>query len=187
MDLHPDDLANRQRLAQQLLDIRETAGISAGRLAAILGYRDHAGVRQMERRATWQVGTVQRWARALGHRLTLTINSLTIPNDGDVLAAMYAATLADPNLPPARADLLLLRQVVNDLARIRRSMMSAPAFGRLIGLDDKSVLWRETNPDGARLSSLQRVARGLGGSLTPGLTPVSTSTNPASTSDWRVK
>lgn len=170
-DLHLDDTAHRIHIAHQLRGIRETAGITAGRLAVDLGFRDHSGVRQMERRHVWKAATLMRWARALNHQITFNLDGLTVPDDGDTLAGIYTTTLAHPDLDPIYTDLVVVRQTVNDLARIRRRLMSAPAFGRLIGLDDKSVLWREANPDGASVALMQQTARGLGGCLTVTLTP----------------
>ncbi|MEV0214257.1 hypothetical protein [Micromonospora sp. NPDC050695] len=170
-DLHPDDTTHRHHLAAQLHAARDAAGISAGRLAVALGYRDHSGVRQMERRHAWQAATLQRWARALGQQVTFTLHDLTVPNDADTLAHIYTATLATQDLDPVYVDLVVVRQAVNDLARIRRHLMGAPEFGRRVDLDATSVLWREANPDGVRISVLQQTARALGGALTVGLTP----------------
>jgi hypothetical protein len=77
-DLHPDDTRNRDQLAHQLRQIRTDMGISGPRLGTILGYTDRSSVGAMERRRSWEVRTVQAWARALNHQLTITLVGLTV-------------------------------------------------------------------------------------------------------------
>lgn len=168
-DLHPADRANRDQLASQLRQIRVNLGISGAHLGTMLGYTHKSSVGAMERRRSWEIRTLQAWARALHHQFTLTITGLAVPRDGDPLNAIYANQ--QPSAPAA-IDRLLLRRTVNDLARIRRSRMSAERLASLIGCTEEVVCWSESNPDGARLASVQRVARALGGALVPGLAPV---------------
>jgi transcriptional regulator with XRE-family HTH domain len=170
VDLHPDDMAVRDRLAAQLRALRTGAGISQRDAAARLGICQ-SRLFYIEQRRAWQVRLVQRWARIYDHRLALSVSDLTVPDDGDELAAVYAAQR------PATLDTvdrLHLRQVVNDLARIRRQRMSAETMGRLLGRSDSAVQWREDNPDGALLASVQQYARALGGHLDVDLAPIAT-------------
>lgn len=161
VDLHPDDAAVRDRIAEQLRASRVAAGVGQRELAIRLGV-DQRRVVLLERRRQWRTATVQGWARALDQRLSLTIRDLAVPDDGDALAAVY-----DQQQPtnPVVQDRLLLRRVANDLTRIRRTRMSAYHFGLLIGRGEGSVLWREAHPDGALLGTLQQTTRALGGSL----------------------
>ncbi|MDG4791970.1 helix-turn-helix domain-containing protein [Micromonospora sp. WMMD1102] len=170
-DLHPDDTAARDRIAAQLHGIRVAAGVSQRALAARLHVTQRR-VAVLEHNRSWEARTVQGWARAFGHRLTLTIVGLVVPDDGDALAAVY-----DQQHPasPAEEDQLALRRVVNDLARIRRRRMSAHRFGQILGRCESSILQREDNPDGTRLATVQQTARALGGRLDVGLAPVGVS------------
>lgn len=165
VDLHPDDTIVRDRLAMQLRALRADAGLSQRAAAAGLGMTQ-SNFCYLEQRRTWQVRIVQRWAWFYNHRLTLAISDLAVPDDGDALADVYA--VQTPTMP-ADADRLLLRRIVNDLTRIRRQRMSTASMGRLIGRTDSAVQWREGNPDGALLVSVQQYTRALGGSLNVGL------------------
>lgn len=167
-DLHPDDLAARDRLAVQLRALRVDAGLTQKQLGERLGVtKDNVSMAELARE--WRVASVQQRARALGYRLTLTIEGLTVPDDGDLLAAVYAAQRPTD---PAAADRLLLRTVVNDLARIRRHRMAAEFMGRLMRRSESSVFLFERQPDGVLLVTAQRFTRALGGVLVPDLAPV---------------
>lgn len=137
--------------------LAERLGVHKARVGQIYGGNAH------------RVHLFQRWARAVGRRLTLDVEGLNLSEDGDALAAVYDA---QQPTDPAACDQLLLRRVVNDLARIRRSRMYAAEFGVLIGRCENAVLWREEHPDGAHLALVQQTARALGGRLSVGLAPV---------------
>jgi transcriptional regulator with XRE-family HTH domain len=169
IDLHPDDTAARDEIAQSLIQIRHAAKISGKELAAQLGVTQPA-IPRMEHSRAWAVATVQRWARAVGHQLAITLDGLHIPDDGDDLAAVYAAMR--PQTADAE-DRLHLRTVVNDLARARRHLeIPQSALSFRLGLSESAIGWAENAPDGWRVAAVQRYARALGGVAVFELAPV---------------
>lgn len=160
-DLHPDDLCTRLGLAGALRSHRETGGVTVAQVAAAL-HVDQSSVRRLEQRTTWEARTVMRYARALGRRIEWVLTGLTVPDDGDVLAAVYA--VADTSLPE-RHDKTHWRQTCNDLRRIRRAGHTAAATAARLGVTEGAVYFWETNPDGSTVISGQRHARALGGAL----------------------
>ncbi len=168
-DLHPDDTVARDQLAGRLRRIREGRRISQRGLADMLDI-DHTNASGLELRRTWKIRTVQRWARVLGYRLDLGITGgVVVPDDGDALAAVYAAQ--QPTTEDAE-DLLDLRALINDVRRIRiASGITLAEMGRRLGCGPSSVSHREADPDGAMLVSAQRYVRALGGALRVELEP----------------
>ncbi|WP_341719984.1 helix-turn-helix transcriptional regulator [Micromonospora sp. FIMYZ51] len=168
-DLHPDDTRNRDHIATWLRRIREGRHISQPQAADRYGCTEFA-FSHMELRRSWHVTTVQHWARVYDYRLQLTPLGLTVPDDGDPLAAMYEHT------SPATAeaeDRLDLRIYVNNLARIRRAAgLTLAALGERMGCTEPAVHRREANPDRVLVSTLQRHTRALGGVLDLSLVPV---------------
>jgi transcriptional regulator with XRE-family HTH domain len=168
-DLHPDDTAARDLLADTLRSIRRKARITGQDLADRLEVTE-AAVSHMQHARNWTVRLVQRWARGLDHRLIVGFDGLTVPDDGDGLAAVYAAMEPEE---PAVQDRLYLRAIVNDLARVRRALgITQAALSAQLGLSESAASWWELNPDGTRVASIQRYARALGGSAVFGLAPV---------------
>jgi hypothetical protein len=169
IDLHPDDTAARDRLADALLHARTDARLAVWEVAARLD-RTSGAVTQMQKSRAWGVALVQRWARAVDQRLTITLDGLAVPEDGDELAAIYAA--ATPRSPQA-VDRLHLRVVVNNLARVRRSLgIPQSVIAARLGLGESAIGWAENAPDGWRVAAVQRYARALGGVAVFELAPV---------------
>lgn len=162
-DLHPDDATTRRRIAAHLRYIREDSGMSQPDLADILGI-NKGNVSQLELRDNWHVRTVQAWARALGRRIDLAIDGLTVPHgDGDMLAALYASQ--QPETVEAE-DQLDLRILGNNLTRIRRDRdVTLVAVAARLGCSPSAVYRHEADVDGILLSTLQRHVRALDGSL----------------------
>jgi transcriptional regulator with XRE-family HTH domain len=161
-DLHPADRATRRRIARQLREIREERHISQPALADLLGvHQSKIGDRENDDR--WRVDTVQAWARALDHRLDMALDGVTVPDDGDPLAAVYATSQP---ATVAEEDRLDLRILVNDLRRIRvASRVTLAEMGRRLGCSESAVCHRESRPDGMLLATVQRYTRALGGEL----------------------
>ncbi|QKW15340.1 helix-turn-helix transcriptional regulator [Verrucosispora sp. NA02020] len=167
-DLHPDDTSARDHIAGWLRRIRENRHISQAEAADRYGCNEFA-ISQMESRRSWHVATVQAWARIYDYRIQLTALGLTVPDDGDPMAAMYEHT--SPSTAAAE-DRLDLRIYVNNLARIRRaSRISLATLGARMGCTEGAVSRRESNPDRVRVSTLQRHTRALGGVLDLSVVP----------------
>ncbi len=158
-----DDLADRKALATQLFNARLKAGLSRGDVARRLGLASPRSVMAHEHRTNWQVRTLQAWARAVGHRLHLDLDGLTVPDDGDPYAALYR--LMTPTDPTAQ-DELAREVLVNNLRRIRVAVgYSCATFAPLLGIHATGVsLWDQCSP-GMELNTPQRYARALGGRL----------------------
>ena len=168
-DLHPDDTAARDRLAEALIGARHAARLSAAAVANRLGVTPNA-VNQREACRGWRVSTVQQWARAVDRQLTISFDGIVIPDDGDDLAAIYAA--AEPVSATAQ-DRLHLRATVNDLVRIRRHLgLTQAVVAARLGVTKPAVGVAESRPDGSRVASIQRSARALDGSAVFDLAPV---------------
>jgi hypothetical protein len=168
-DLHPDDTAARDQVAATLIDIATKAKVTGRTLGARLG-RTQSAVSVMQRARAWEVTSVQRWARALDHRLVIVLDGLDIPDDGDELAAVYSSITPDGTIAE---DVHHLRVTVNDLARIRRArQITHAAMAASLGLSANATAWAEDHPDGWRVPSVQRYARALAGVAVFELAPV---------------
>lgn len=168
-DLHPDDTAARDRLAEALIGARHAARLSAAAVANRLGVTPNA-VNQREACRGWRVSTVQQWARAVDQQLTIGFVGIVIPDDGDDLAAVYAASQP---VSAVAQDRLHLRVTVNDLVRVRRHLgLSQTVLAGRLGVTKPAVGVAESRPDGWQVGSVQRYARALDGSAVFGLAPV---------------
>jgi transcriptional regulator with XRE-family HTH domain len=147
LDLHPDDLATRRRLAADLRAARVAAGLSHSDLANRLGIRK-ADIGRMETRLTWRMDTLYRRARAISRVLALSI-------DGRPVNGFGAADLCSQAMS---------RIVV---ARACAGLTEADIADRL-GVTPQAVrMWdRCTNPT---LVALQRHARAADVPLTVAL------------------
>lgn len=159
-DIHPDDLAERDRLATELTRIREAAGISLYEIDKANGV--NRGVCwSLERRRSWRVPTIQHHARQLGHRITFQLNNLPPPpaDDADALAVILSAlTTTSPEAEDARHTAI----VCNDLIRIRHALGVAQAelAVRMNRTATAVRVWEEDH-DRTTLVALQRYARVL--------------------------
>lgn len=154
-------------LAGNLIRCRVQAGLNAEQLGERLGVTGHA-VRAMEGRNTWEVRTVQAWARALGRALHLELVGLDVPDDRDIPAMTYEIGLESPLSDPADRDLLTLLLAHRNLLRVRWDAGITDAdMGERLGITGNAVRHFDTHPAGVTLVSLQRYARALGGRLRP--------------------
>lgn len=166
-DIHPDDPVVRDDLARQLIaaeaaiyphprDLDAAWGLATGTTAA------------MHKRTTWRASTAQRWARAVGRRLTFELEGLVVPDvedDSDWTALLLSA---GDTSTPEREDRVHLLTVCNDLVRVRLAAgVTAVAFATRLGLTENAVHWWQGNPDGTTITAMQRYARGLGGAVRP--------------------
>lgn len=164
-DIDPSDPAIRAALAGRLIateaglyphprDLDAAWGVAIGTTAA------------MHKRTTWRVSTVQRWARAVGLRLTFELEGITVPDDDDDLTALLLA--AGDTSTPEREDHVHLLTVCNDLVRARLAAgWTAVAFAAELRLTENAVHWWQANPEGTTLIAMQRYARGMGGAVLP--------------------
>lgn len=170
-DLHPDDLAERVRMRDQLRQERQDRKLSGRALSELAGWNGWA-VEDLETKTNWGLRRVMPWARILDHRLRMTITGLTLPDDDDLLAEMLAVAVPFGGLDE---DTLHVRAVVNDLARIRAAQgISAREFALRVQAGDKAVRGWEDKPTHCLVKTVQRYARGLGGALNLALEPVTT-------------
>ncbi|WP_431977598.1 hypothetical protein [Micromonospora haikouensis] len=165
---HPDDQAARLALITELHAIRANAGLERHHVTdryPQLGYPPISAkaLFVIEASTNWQIRTLQTLARMYDRRLHLDVVGLTVPDDGDPLAAMYAA-MRPAN--PAAADELAREVLVRDLARIRKDLgLSLQTVGGRLGVSAQAVaLWEACSP-GVHLASVQRHTRVLGGRL----------------------
>lgn len=159
VDLHNDDLTARLLLIGELRASREARGISTAELDAALGVAQGTN-KALERRTSWEARTIQRYARALGRRLTFTINNICIPDD--VTAVVLAA---GDTSTPERVDRVHWRVTCHQLQLARRARFTAVAMAARLGVTENAVHHWEANPDGSSLISGQRMARALDGWL----------------------
>ncbi|WP_433731107.1 hypothetical protein ACQP2Y_21835 [Actinoplanes sp. CA-051413] len=168
-DLDEQDFINRLRLRDDLRDLRRSAGLSCRAVSFAAGL-NHRAIHEAESTLQWSVARVQRWARALDRRFTMTIVGLSLPDDDDFEAELLR--LATP-FGGADADHLHVRAVVNDLRRIHWAQgLSNQALAKKIGGSNRAIARWAEKPHACYLKTLQRYARGLGGSLALEVVPV---------------
>lgn len=172
IDLHPDDLAARLDLRNQLIRLREDAGHSQHTYADLLGITQRAvHDSEISPTANYHAHTAQARVRALGHRLRLTPTGLPdLPPTPTVanLERLGAASATDQ-----QEDQLHVVAVATHLATVRRWQGIPQAdLGRIIGCTESAISQAERGVTQPLLSTLQRLARGLGGWLALDLQPV---------------
>lgn len=156
-DLDPEDRLARMRLAADLRKLRIEQGLNRVQLSTDLGMARTA-VSSMERGTSWAVRKVQGWARPLGHRFTMTVRGLVVPD------ADHGVDI--PAFGDADEDLLHLRAVIDGLIRVRLAAgLSREDMASRMWVTPACVAKLEENPDEALLRMVQRYARGLDGSL----------------------
>lgn len=160
VDLHPDDLSTRLLLVDELRAGREALGISTTELDAAFGVAEGTS-KAMERRTSWEARTTQRYARAVGRRLTFVIHDVPIPDD-DITALVLGS--ADTTTQQ-RQDHVHWRIICHQLRAARRAQLTAVAMAARLGVTENAVHHWENNPDGSSIISAQRHARALGGWL----------------------
>jgi DNA-binding XRE family transcriptional regulator len=168
-ELHDDDPLNRERLLQQLRQVRREMGLGPGLFADGLGVTKTM-FNHIETHTAWQVRRVQAWARLLDHRLRMTITGLVVPGDNDPTAAILAATTTFGAFDEDQQHLFT---VVNDLTRIRRHLgWGYQRMGQQMGVTDNAARAWERDHAATLVKMVQRYARGLGGALLLELEPV---------------
>lgn len=171
IDLHPDDPTNRAQLLAALKTARLAAGYGIRTLGPKLGIHLSAvAMFENDPRANPKIGAAQRYARAVHHRVILTIHDLPDPDPDDPLVRMLAGMTDHGDL--VRADqlhrsrtLAHLVSVRHQTGRIQRDI--ATRLGVTIG----AVKQIEGDRPDPMLSTYQRYTRALGGALTAHLQP----------------
>lgn len=164
-DLDPRDGVNRIVLRGQLKTIREDTYGSCRRMRSVseaAGYGSRF-VEDCEDNLQWGVSRVTRWARLVEHRFVMTIEGLTLPDDDDLTAELLRVATPYGYFDE---DQLHVRAVVNDLARIHRGQgLTNYALAKKIRCSNRAIARWTEKPDRCLLKTVQRYARGLGGSL----------------------
>ena len=163
-DLDQADSDSRAVLRARLKEIRKTTvGVQAE--ARIISQAAGLGVRfveDCEAAPQWGAQRVARWARLLGHRFTMTITGLDLPElDFDAELLRMAVPFGGLD-----EDTLHLLAVVDDLARYRiHTGLTYAEIGRRTGSDGSAVRGWEDQPAKLLLKTVQRYTRALGGAL----------------------
>ena len=163
-DLHPADRDARRTLIGELRQLRVDAGLTHRAVARLMGWRSPNGaLSNIERGDNWRLRTLQELARLYGRQLRVDIGA-PVPDDGDPLAAMYAAVRPTT---PAVADELARARLVNDLVRIRVAAgWTLERLGAAIGVTPTAVQLWEQGTDGLMVAPAQRYGRAIGAPLT---------------------
>ncbi len=163
-DIDDTDQTIRRQLAATLIRTRKDAGMSQDALAARLGVTQEAAG-AMERRTTWQIRTVQRWARALDRVLHLHLRDLPLPPEPDITTITYQAALHTAPDPAShdRAALHLTHHTLNQARR--QAAITDTDLATQFGVTTNAVRWFWDHPDGITLIGLQRTTRAAGGHL----------------------
>lgn len=170
-DLHPDDRTARLAIGTRLFALRRAAGLSRERLGDRIGIsKGSVQALEISRDGRWMIGSMQRWARALGQRATFTIDGLPgrAPN---LLADLYTVIRPDT---VADVDELERARLRLELARARRALhITAAELAGRMGLAAGSVgpFERDGIHFDIALHTCQRYARALGGRVIPDLEP----------------
>jgi transcriptional regulator with XRE-family HTH domain len=172
-DLHPDDYTTRIELRAQLRRIREAAGLSQRDMKPLLGF-DQGTISKMERLGVEQAktATVARWARALGHRLTLTPTGFPPPvrwrrqsRGNDPVAGLLSAlagTGAGEGAVFGGSDEWLAARTLNDLVGIRVACaVSQERLAQVLGISEAAISLTELGTADNQLVTLQRYARAV--------------------------
>lgn len=154
----------RHELHQHLVALRHQGGFSRADVAERLD-RTPQAVSMWERTppAKSLVRTYQAYARAVGHRLTLTpVGFVAMPPTPEVAVLLGL----EASSSGAEQDRCHVRVVTAQLVALRRwSGRTCKEFGRVFDRSDKAVWKFETGDDDPYLATLQRYTRALGGSL----------------------
>ncbi len=142
---HPADLRHRQHLIATLRGLRLTHGMTQQDIADDL-YVTHGAISRLERKAdNPQILTIQRYARALDHRVAMRLGGT--PAVGGI----------DPGDDHATSNLLA------ELVATRHTLgLRQKDIADRLGITHSAVCDLETDPREPRLSTYQRYARALG-------------------------
>lgn len=155
LDLHPDDASIRENLRDVLINTRRRKGMSQLDLGGRLNFGSKRTASQMELRPHWKVGTLQRWAAALGQRIIVWPECLP-PDD-----ALFLFRPADH----AAAMDFDRRAFIDALADARRWVgLSQRRLADRLGITDAGVAQTEKSPD-VLLINAQRYCRALDSQL----------------------
>jgi transcriptional regulator with XRE-family HTH domain len=173
VDLHPDDAEARVKLRLQLRDLRLQAGYSQAAVARRLGVTKDTWSLHERRGNNPLVTSVQRYARAVDHRLILR------PELPHVLPAHPDAAvlndLARRAADPTDQDAYHRSALLADLAAYRRWVgIAAREMSQRWGTrrDATAVCDVESEAKEPLIGSIQRYVRSLGGVLHLDLEPI---------------
>jgi hypothetical protein len=168
-DLDPADFAARVAVRERLRVIRRERKLSCRALCELAGWSRWT-VDHLEHAENWGVRRIQAWSRALDHRFRMTIAGLVVPDDDNLDAELLRVATPFGALD---ADNLHTQAIVLDLARVRVAKgIGYSALGAHIGAGDRAVRGWEDKPTRCYVKTIQRYARGLGGSLVLEVVPV---------------
>ncbi len=172
-DLHPDDTEARIKLRLQIRDLRRQAGLSCAAAAARIGIGKDTWSLYERRGDNPLAASVQRYARAVDHRLHLRPDlPHALPAHPDI-AVLH--DLAGRAVDPRQQDAYHLTAVLTALAAYRRwSGVAARDMSAKWGTrrDASAVCDLEGQAKEALVASVQRYTRSLGGVLHLDLEPI---------------
>lgn len=172
---HPEDQAARVALIGELEQLRTNAGLTREAIVARYPERgfdpiDSGTLYRIERGRSWQIRTIQTLARMYDRRLDIEIVDLTVPDDGDPLAAMYATMRPTT---AAAVDELAREVLVNNLTRIRKGLgLTQLDVGEAFGISRNAICVWEAGSPGVMFRTAQRITRFYSGRLAFHLRPV---------------
>jgi transcriptional regulator with XRE-family HTH domain len=162
--IDPDDRAGLLRVVADLRAARERQGITQQSVADALAVSAQAvGGWEAKRNPNPLVLTVQRYARAVNHRVAFEISGIVIDR-ADPGLALLADMAANPD--PVKADCAARSLVLTTLVaeRERRGWFRRHVAERM-GATANNIHQVESERDEPRLSTFMRYARALGAAL----------------------
>ncbi len=171
-DLHPADMDVRLAVIRDLANLRRSAGMSRAELGRRIGCTGEAVALAEKTAADPRVDRLQRTARGLNHRLTLTARFDPDLGANDPTVALFRR-YAHHHPDPDTADEHHRSELLAHLTAQRRQLgLTARHVSRHIGRSESLISTLEQDAKPALLSSYQRYARGLGGHLAIDLQPL---------------
>ncbi len=168
-DLHPDDHAARVRIHRQLRQLRRDTGMRRRDVADRMGM-DPANLGRLERNGADQsrAVTIAAWARALDHRLVLTLDGYPPPcpwrrQEQTPRMNVIAALLETRNVAAfGGEDAYRIAALTVDLIGVRNACgVSQRALAAQLNVSEACVSQFENGITESLLALLQRYARGI--------------------------
>lgn len=165
VDIHPDDLAARINLRDNLIGLRTRLGLSCWQLAPMIGWLNgNLYRRESEPRPNWTLNTPVVWANALGYHFHLRP---VVPD--------YAGSAFADTLEAIGGDDYQHAAAIERMIQTRRSVgLTQGQLGARIGLSDATVSRLEERGNVGLTATWQKYTRGLNGRLDLALVPFET-------------
>ena len=157
-DIHPDDGQHRRDLQAALVRLRKATGMNGRAMNEKYGM----AVFVNEKKSQWHVGTVQRWAHALGRQLTWRIEGFSLP-DEMVNTFDWSASHEDQ-----RAELKARIKEVRRALKIPTTRVDKVCQQRACTY----WAWEKKGPGDLVMPAVQRHIRAMGGRIEFQLRPI---------------